>query len=180
MVKIATKQRMALVQVRLCGAPHKRFFRNVRESFLSRHLDLSSLETLNRQFTLWVEDEYNARTHSTIGMKPIDRFGLDLKRIRFLPPNEANDELFFIEETRQVKVDNTFSVKNIRFESPADLRGRQIQVRFDRSAFSRVIIFFKGTRIGPARPLDPVANDRAPRPNPPASINPTLNPQSSR
>jgi hypothetical protein len=28
-------------------------------------------------------------------MKPIDRFGIDLTRIRFLPPSAHNDELFF-------------------------------------------------------------------------------------
>lgn len=38
----------------------ERFFRHVRESFLTRALDLSSLEVLNRQFIAWLEDEYNA------------------------------------------------------------------------------------------------------------------------
>ncbi len=72
----------------------ERFFKRVRDQFLSRNLDLSLLEALNRQFTAWVESEYNAVEHSALGMKPIDRFGLDLKRIRFLLPNEVNDELF--------------------------------------------------------------------------------------
>jgi transposase InsO family protein len=85
----------------------ERFFRTVREQFLSRNLDLSSLEALNRQFISWVEDEYNSSVHSGIGMKPIDRFGLDLNRIRFLPPSPTNDELFFAETTRKVKKDNT-------------------------------------------------------------------------
>jgi len=140
----------------------ERFFRTVRDQFLSRQLDLSSVDALNRQFILWVEDEYNARTHSTIGMKPIDRFGIDRPRIRYLPPNEINDELFYTEENRQVKIDNTFSLKSVRFEAPADLRNCQVQVRFDRFNFQRAILFYKGQRIGPAHPLDPVANDRCP------------------
>ncbi len=37
----------------------------------------SSLETLNCPFTHWVENDYNASTHDAIGMKPIDRFGID-------------------------------------------------------------------------------------------------------
>lgn len=143
----------------------ERFFRNVRENFLIRNLDLSSLESLNRQFTAWVEDEYNAKTHSTLGMKPIDRFGMDLKRIHFLPPNQANDELFYVEETRFVKKDNTFSLKNLRFEAPADLRLRQVQVRFDRSHSFAVIVYYKGQRIGQATQLDAIANDRNPHPN---------------
>lgn len=143
----------------------ERFFRTVREDFLARALDLSNLPALNRAFTSWIEDEYNSRVHSTIQMKPVDRFGLDLKRIRFLPVCEANDEIFFVEEGRMVRADNTFSLKNIRFEPPADLHGRQIQVRFDRRKFGsdRVIVYYKTQRIGAARPVDFVANDRAPR-----------------
>jgi hypothetical protein len=95
-------------------------------------------------------------------MRPIDRFGLDLGRIRFLPPGEANDELFFVEQDRTVLADNTFSLNNIRFEAPRDLRSRKIQVRFDRARFDRVVVFYKGDRMGEARPLDAIANDRKP------------------
>ncbi len=136
----------------------ERFFRRVRDQFLSKQLDLSSIETLNRQFTEWAEDEYNTSNHSTIGMKPIDRFGLDLKRIRFLPPSEANDELFFAEDTRKVKKDNTFSFKNTRFETPVDLRDKQIQIRYERNKYNVVVIYYKGDRMGEAKPLDAVAN----------------------
>ncbi|QEL16787.1 DDE-type integrase/transposase/recombinase [Limnoglobus roseus] len=69
----------------------ERFFRRVRDQFLNRTLDLSSLAALNRQFTAWVEGEYNATEHDALGMKPIDRFGIDLNRIRFLPPSEYVD-----------------------------------------------------------------------------------------
>lgn len=136
----------------------ERFFRGVRDRFLARQLDLSSLAALNRAFAAWVEDEYNAADHSALGMKPVDRFGLDLKRIRFLPPSEANDELFFAEETRKVKKDNTFSFKNVRFETPVDLREREITLRYERGSLDRVIIYYKGERMGAARPLDAVAN----------------------
>src|SRR5277367_3739693 len=56
----------------------ERFFRRVRDQFLVKKLDLSSLEALNRQFTYWVENEYNGVLHAAIGMKPLDRFGIDL------------------------------------------------------------------------------------------------------
>lgn len=153
----------------LCHAPVRdgaakgkveRFFRTVRQSFLSRALDLSSIEALNRAFTSWVEESYNAGNHSTLGMRPIDRFGLDLARVRFLPPNEANDELFFVEEDRKVMADNTFSFKRIRFEAPRDLRSRKIQVRFNRQNFDKAVVYYKGERMGQARPVDFVGNDR--------------------
>ena len=92
----------------------ERFFRRVRDQFLIRKLDLTSLEELNRQFTQWVEHDYNAMPHDAIAMKPIDRFGIDLARVRFLAPSEHSDELFHAEAERTVKKDNTFSFQSRR------------------------------------------------------------------
>lgn len=136
----------------------ERFFRRVRQQFLSKSLDLSSLEKLNGQFTLWLEDDYNGAVHSTLGMKPIDRFSFDLKRINFLPPSETNDELFFAEESRKVKKDNTFSFKNTRYETPVDLRDKEITIRFDRSNLDRIVIYYKSQRMGEAHVVDLIAN----------------------
>jgi hypothetical protein len=98
-------------------------------------------------------------------MSPLDRFALDRNRVRFLPPNEANDELFFVEEDRHVRADNTFAFKALRFEAPRYLPERTVQVRFERKhPTQRVIVYYKGERMGPARLLDPVANDRPPQP----------------
>jgi transposase InsO family protein len=138
----------------------ERFFRRVRDQFLVRKLDLSSLEALNRQFTHWVENDYNAVPHDALGMKPIDRFGIDLARVRFLPPSEHNDELFYAEATRKVKKDNTFSFSARRYETPVDLRDQEIQLRYDRHRHDSavVVIYHKGQRMGQARLLDAVAN----------------------
>lgn len=142
----------------------ERFFRTVRDQFLIRNLDLSSLDALNRAFTEWTEEQYNAREHSILGMSPLDRYALDRSRIRFLPPNETNDELFYIEEERQVRTDNTFSFKAVRFETPRHLADRTIQLRFERkSPTRRVIVYYKGERMGEARPLNMTANDRPPQ-----------------
>lgn len=138
----------------------ERFFRRVRDQLLSRKLDLSSLDILNKQLTLWVEDEYNSSTHSATGMPPVNRFALDMKFINFLPPNEANDELFYAEEKRTVKKDNTFSFKNIRYEPDADLRNKQITIRFDRNRGDKVIVYYKDNRIGEAQKLNLIANSR--------------------
>ena len=141
----------------------ERFFRRVRDQFLIRHLDLSSIGGLNRQFTDWVEQDYNATVHSTLGMKPIDRFGVDLSRIRFLCPSQDTDELFYAEATRTVKKDNTFSFLGDRYETPIDLRGNQIDLRYERHRKGAVIVYDKGRRLGQARLLDAVANGLARR-----------------
>lgn len=142
----------------------ERFFRTIRDQFLSRSLDLSSLDALNRQFTLWVEEQYNAQKHSVLEMTPLERFALDRARVRYLPPNQANDEMFFVEEDRHVRADNTFSFKSIRWEAPRHLPDRTIQIRFQRNRpKERVIVFYKGERMGHANPLNPIANDRKPQ-----------------
>lgn len=142
----------------------ERFFRRVRDQFLCRKLDLSSLESLNRAFNAWAEEDYNSTVHSVLGMTPLDRFALDRRRVRYLPPNEVNEELFFIEEDRVVAADNTFPFKRRRYETPRHLAGQKIQVRFERKRPHRkVVVYTHGERMGQARPLDPVANDRSPK-----------------
>lgn len=141
----------------------ERFFRRVRDQFLIRKLDLSTIERLNRQFTDWVEQEYNAAIHSTLGMKPIDRFGVDLSRIRFLTPSQDADELFYAETTRTVKKDSTFSFRGSRYETPFDLRGKEIKLRYERHHQGAVIVYENERRIGQARLLDAVANGLARR-----------------
>jgi len=93
-------------------------------------------------------------------MKPIDRFGIDLARLRFLAPSEHNDELFYAEAARKVKKDNTFSFRGRRYETPVDLRDKPIQLRYDRhhQDTAAVVIYSKGQRLGVARLLDAVAN----------------------
>lgn len=98
-------------------------------------------------------------------MSPLDRYALDRAMIRYLPPNETNDELFFVEEDRLVRADNTFSFKATRFETPRHLADRKIQIRYERkSPARRVVVYYKGERMGEARPLDMLANDRVPDP----------------
>jgi transposase InsO family protein len=144
----------------------ERFFRRVRDQFLVQKLDLSSLDALNRQFTHWVEHDYNAVPHDTLGMKPIDRFGIDLARVRFLAPGEHNDELFYAEATRKVKKDNTFSFASRRYETPVHLSDQEIHIRYDRHRHDDnpvVVVYHHGQRLGTARLLDAVANGMARR-----------------
>ena len=98
-----------------------------------------AISRLNRQFTLWVEEHYNAQPDSVLGMSPMDRYALDRGRVRFPPPNEANDELFFVQEERQVRADNTFSFQSVRFETPCHLPDRTIQDHPDQGEEGREV-----------------------------------------
>jgi transposase InsO family protein len=142
----------------------ERFFRTVRDQFLVRDLSqLENLRQLNSEFTRWVEDTYHLREHSTLGMKPLDRFGLDLSRVRRLAVNPFNDELFLLESTRKVRADNTFSYNGTRYEAPRDLRDTTITIRHHRPDIHfPPVVYQDGERLGEAVKLDPVANDRRP------------------
>ncbi len=141
----------------------ERFFRTVRDQFLIRDLSaIASIAELNRQFLAWVEDDYHCRVHSTLGMKPLDRFGLDLSQVRYLQPSQYNKELFYLETTRKVRTDNTFNLHGTRYEAPRDLRNTTIDVRYDRHDLAILpIVYFKGDRMGQAAPVDFIGNDRA-------------------
>ncbi len=144
----------------------ERFFRTVRDQFLVRDLShIHDLRQLNDEFTRWVEDTYHTRDHSTLGMKPIDRFGLDLKHVRHLSDNPFSDELFLLESTRKVRADNTFSYDSIRYEAPRDLRNTTITIRHHRPGAAHgcpPVVYQNGERLGEAVKLDMVANDRMP------------------
>lgn len=143
----------------------ERFFRTVRDQFLTRNLkDIDKLSELNRQFDRWLEDTYHTAQHSTLGMKPIDRFGLDLTRVRYLTPSEFNRELFYLESTRHVRADNTFSYQATRYEAPRDLRSRKVTIRYDRNTPTKPpIVYHNDQRLGPATPVDFLGNDRPPK-----------------
>jgi len=95
-------------------------------------------------------------------MKPIERFGLDHKRIQYLPPCAANDELFYPEEKRVTLADNTFKFQAHRFECPHHLPNREIQVRYNPHTPkpNTPIVYYKNERIGESQQVDFIANDR--------------------
>ncbi len=143
----------------------ERFFRGFRDRFLTLHPVFASLDELNRLTHQWVEEEYNAKCHSAIGMAPIDRFNLDRNRVAFLTDDAYSAEVFFIEEERRVSKTNVFSINGQRHECPVDLREKTVQVRYDRMRRDGFIVYFDGQRMGAATPLDLHANARlrAPR-----------------
>lgn len=141
----------------------ERFFRGFRDRFLVMHFDFESLEDLNNKTHQWIEEEYNNRQHSGIHMRPLDRFNIDRERVVFLTDDEYTEEVFYFEESRKVSKTNVFSIRSQQYECPVDLRGKKIQVRFDRTRLSRFIVYFKDKRMGQATPLDSYHNANSPR-----------------
>jgi len=115
-----------------------------------QHREFNSLDEINEKTWDWIENEYNSQPHSGIQMIPVDRFNLDRNRIEFLTDDEYTQEVFFVEEDRKVSKTNVFSINTQRYECPVDLRGKTIQVRYDRSRRTRFIVYYGDKRMGEA------------------------------
>jgi transposase InsO family protein len=127
----------------------ERFFNTVRSNFFKAQGSFKNIDHLNELFKEWVQG-YNNRIHSSIQMTPENRFSLDINRVKYLENNDHNDEIFFLEATRNVTKTNTFSLHNVIFECPADMREKVIEVRFEAINKQKVVVYYKEKRIGPA------------------------------
>jgi hypothetical protein len=92
----------------------ERFFRTVRERFLSGLREALTLEELNEAFALWLKEDYHHKLHSGIEERPIDRYHASVGRvlIRRLSREEL-DEIFLIRHERVVNHDATISFKGV-------------------------------------------------------------------
>ena len=142
----------------------ERFFKTVRDQFLEMATieKFNSLTELNRQFMKWVE-EYKHRKHSSLKCSPMEKWLSSPRHPRLLPDNSLSDDLFLLETQRCVKQDGTFSLSGKRLETSYVYAGKKISVRYDGHDLTRVYVYCDGTYAGPARPLDPGANNQLPR-----------------
>ena len=132
----------------------ERFFRGFRDRFLTMHQQFDSLNELNDKAQHWIENDYNSQHHSGIQMTPLDRFNLDRERLKFLTDDETTEEIFFVEENRQVSKTNVFAINTQKYECPVDLREKKVQVRYDRTRRDKFIVYFNEQRMGQASLLN--------------------------
>jgi hypothetical protein len=97
----------------------ERFFRTVRERFLSILQEGLTLEDLNEAFSLWLKDDYHHKLHSGIGERPIDRYNASMGRVLIRRLSRAKlDEIFLTRHERVVNHDATISFKGALYEVP--------------------------------------------------------------
>ena len=140
----------------------ERFFRSVREQFLSS-LDLKQvmgMEDLNARLDAWIQTAYHRTPHGGLppNTTPLQRWQRDIERVRQLPPATDVRRLFFYRLDRVVRRDSTFLLQNRFYEAPAHLAGQKVEVRFDPLDPSQADVFSGGIFEGAARLADPVAN----------------------
>lgn len=142
----------------------ERFFRTVRLRFLSRlELDkIKSLEELNLLFWQWLEEDYQRKIHSSLGLSPLDYFLSQADRVRLFPDPALLNEYFLLRVRRKINHDATFSLENILYETEQKLANTRVEVRYEpewlKNPARPVFLYQDGLKIGEARQVNFFAN----------------------
>jgi len=139
----------------------ERFFRTVRESFLTDHEKNTSLDlqALNDAFGSWVREKYHHGHHHGIEARPIDRYQISIRSFpRKRVSDEALDEYFLVTVDRTVNKDCTISLNGIYYEVPARYIGRRVEVKFSQDSPGEVYLYDEGVRVSRIQPVDTFYN----------------------
>ncbi len=143
----------------------ERFFRTVRERFLSGVQEGITLEEINEAFWLWLKEDYHHKLHTGIGERPIDRYNTSVDRvpIRRLSKTEL-DEIFLIRHERVVNNDATISFKGSLYEVPPAYIRQRIEIRHPVDDSDKLYLYDNGVRVGRIKLLNKKENARTFRP----------------
>ena len=112
----------------------ERFFRTASGGFLPllEERDLHSLETLNRRFRTWLEEEYHQAPHRGLqNRSPQEQWARCCERVRHAGPGIDLEDLFPFEAKRLVTKARTVSLKGRLYEVDAVLSGQRVVLRYD-------------------------------------------------
>lgn len=144
----------------------------IRQSFVAEMEDrgISNFEELNDFFMAWAEQVANDRVHAETKQAPAKRFLEGFTPT--WPPAERLVEAFRWSVTRRVTKTATVSLLSNRYEVPAELVGRSVELRFDPEDLSRADVYLDGELAGQAIPfvigrhVHPAVPQAAPEPPP--------------
>lgn len=138
----------------------ERWFKTLHDQWMNviNWNDFSSLLELNGSLSKYIEGNYNSTIHSSIKMKPIDKFIEHIESIKFISNKQELDYLFLYRVTRKVKNDATISIQNTLFEVPLRYIGETINVRYDPTDMDKAYIFSERNlmldSISPVKKID--------------------------
>lgn len=138
----------------------ERFFHTVRLRFLSKidPTKLMNLDELNLKFRQWLEEDYQRKSHSALGLSPLDFFMSQASQIKLFPSPVLLEEYLLLRVTRKVGHDATLSMNNILYETDQSLANSRVEVRYDPEWLSSPTIslplFKDGEKIGEARQVN--------------------------
>ena len=147
----------------------ERWHRVVRQQFVSELVNdqITSLADINARLWAWIDTIYHQREHSSLKKQtPLARFQQDLPRHRTLGLLANHlDEIFYHREQRSVRKDGTISFNSNRYEVNYILVGQQVLIVFD--PHTEKVLYVESLKdnrcLGPATPVDRIANNHRKR-----------------
>jgi len=143
----------------------ERFFRTVRERFLSGVQEGITLHELNEAFWLWLQEDYHHKLHTGIGQRPIDRYNASVEKVPIRRLCKAElDEIFLIRHERIVNNDATISFKGAIYEVPTAYIRHKIEIRHPVDNPEELYLYDNDIRVGRIKWVDKKENARTFRP----------------
>ncbi|MDY0222980.1 MAG: DDE-type integrase/transposase/recombinase [Desulfobacterium sp.] len=144
----------------------ERFFRTVRDRFLSTLTEKITLEELNAAFAIWLHDDYHHKLHTGIDERPIDRYHRSVNHTNITRPTKSElDEIFLVRHERVVNNDATISFKGNIFEVPTAYIRQRIDVRHPVDAEQELYLYDKDIRVCRLKFVDKRQNARTFKPH---------------
>jgi putative transposase len=145
----------------------ERFFRTVRENFLTLQKNIQSLEALNDAFGIWIRDEYHQRFHHGILKKPVERYQNSISNYpRKRVDEEQLEEYFLVTLERHVNKDATISINSNIYEVPPQYIGQKVEIKFSQEKPSDIFLYDKGCRVTRIALVDAALNGKTYQPTP--------------
>jgi hypothetical protein len=123
--------------------------------------DLLTLEELNEAFFAWIDEEYNHRKHSELGMSPKSRWQQDFSRIEYLDEEKIR-VAFLWRELRTPDKASIIKLFSRSYKVSAALAKQRVEVRYDPENLETIEVYLNGTFRQKAKPLQ-ISPHRAPK-----------------
>jgi len=136
----------------------ERWFRTVREQFLSLQPEGLPLSVLNRYLQEWIDTAYHTTPHAGTGEAPLVRYLRHVHLLREAPKDL--DDSFRKRALRRVARDRTVALNGRLYEAPLELIGKQVWLLFHDTDPARIEIQRDGESAGWLVPLDLQINSR--------------------
>ena len=148
----------------------ERFFRTVRDQFLSEIIETVTLQDLNASFTNWL-NEYHHRVHTGIKERPLDRYNKSMNQVAVKRLSRSElDEIFLLRHERIVNNDATISFKGRIYEVPGAYIRQRIEIRHTVDDAGELFLYDNDARVGRLKLVDTRENARIFKPNPSESV----------
>jgi len=123
--------------------------------------NITTLDQLNETYFAWVDEEYNRRPHSELGMTPKQRWLKDASRIQYL--DEEKIRLAFLwRELRTPDKTGVIRLFNQPYKVFPTLARRRVEIRYDPENLDTIEIYLDGVFRQRAKPLQ-ISPQRAPK-----------------